>query len=39
MTVGEIWAIIWAKTRHGDSREDVLAEMYQELLDLKGIDE
>ena len=33
MTVGEIWAIIWARTRHND-REDVLAEMYAELKEL-----
>jgi hypothetical protein len=32
MTVGEIWAVIWARTRH-DNRQDVLAEMYAELME------
>jgi hypothetical protein len=33
MTVGEIWAIIWARTRHA-TREDDLAAMYAELKEL-----
>lgn len=33
MTVGEIWAIIWARTRHQTAEND-LAEMYAELQEL-----
>lgn len=35
MTLGEIWAVMWAKTRATDPREDVLEEMYQELIAAK----
>lgn len=32
MTAGEIWAVIWARTRH-DTSGDVLAEMYKDLIE------
>ena len=35
MTLGEIWSVMWAKTRSTDTHDDVLEEMYQELQDTK----
>lgn len=35
MTVGEIWAVIWARTRGSDQVEDLNAQMYDELIQLK----
>lgn len=31
MTVGEIYAVIWAKTRHAQPDHDAQAEMYADL--------
>lgn len=35
MTVGEIWAVMWARTRESDTRENSLESMYTELLQAK----
>lgn len=35
MTLGEIWAVMWAKTRSTNTHDNVLEEMYQELQDIK----
>jgi hypothetical protein len=37
MTIGEINAVIWARTRnpHEKSKEDDLQEMYDELMELR----
>lgn len=35
MTVGEIWAVIWAKTRASDHEDEKLAELYDDLLAAK----
>lgn len=31
MTVGEIWSVIWAKTRGSDAEAEGLDELYEDL--------
>jgi len=38
MTLGEIWSVMWAKTRTNDPEEQLLEDMYQELIDAKNED-
>lgn len=39
MTIGEIWAVMWARTRENKKQNDNLEELYQDLLAAKGIDQ
>jgi hypothetical protein len=35
MTLGEIYAVMWARKRHEEGKDDINAQMYAELQELK----
>ena len=36
MTAAEIWAVMWARTRDSDTRENGLESMYNDLIEAKA---